>query len=161
MITTTTVSLNATRPVPVMARISALICLVLLSGCGSVKPEPLTQDEIAARVNNDRLNMYRDQQPLSGPLTLSDAMARALKYNLDYRLKLMETALSRGLLDVSRQDMLPKLMTDAGYRWRDNDSGGTSVGIEDRVVSLRPSTSESATITSPTRRFPGTCWISG
>ena len=38
--------------------------------------------------------------------------------------------------------MLPKLMTDAGYRWRDNDSGGTSVGIEDRVVSLRPSTSE-------------------
>ena len=142
MITTTTVSLNATRPVPVMARISALICLVLLSGCGSVKPEPLTQDEIAARVNNDRLNMYRDQQPLSGPLTLSDAMARALKYNLDYRLKLMETALSRGLLDVSRQDMLPKLMTDAGYRWRDNDSGGTSIGIEDRVVSLRPSTSE-------------------
>ena len=114
MITTTTVSLNATRPVPVMARISALICLVMLSGCGSVKPEPLTQDEIAARVNNDRLNMYRDQQPLSGPLTLSDAMARALKYNLDYRLKLMETALSRGLLDVSRQDMLPKLMTDAG-----------------------------------------------
>ena len=86
--------------------------------------------------------MYRDQQPLSGPLTLSDAMARALKYNLDYRLKLMETALSRGLLDVSRQDMLPKLMTDAGYRWRDNDSGGTSIGIEDRVVSLRPSTSE-------------------
>ena len=43
---------------------------------------------------------------------------------------------------LMQQDMLPKLMTDAGYRWRDNDSGGTSVGIEDRVVSLRPSTSE-------------------
>ena len=69
-------------------------------------------------------------------------MARSLKYNLDYRLKLMETALSRGLLDVSELDMLPKLMTDAGYRWRSNDSGGTSIGIQDRIVSLRPSTSE-------------------
>ena len=38
--------------------------------------------------------------------------------------------------------MLPKLMADAGYRWRNNDSGGTSVGIDDGVVSLRPSTSE-------------------
>ena len=69
-------------------------------------------------------------------------MARALKYNLDYRLKMMETTLARSQLDLSSQDMLPKLMADAGYRWRNNDSGGTSVGIDDGVVSLRPSTSE-------------------
>ena len=99
-------------------------------------------EDAAESMEFEKAAMYRDQQPVSGPLTLSDAMARALKYNLDYRLKMMETALSRGILDISQQDMLPKLMTDAGYRWRDNDSGGTSVGIEDRVVSLRPSTSE-------------------
>ena len=33
--------------------------------------------------------------------TSPEAAARALKYNLDYRLKLMETALSRSLYDVS------------------------------------------------------------
>ncbi|RYZ11455.1 MAG: TolC family protein, partial [Comamonadaceae bacterium] len=65
-----------------------------------------------------------------------------LKYNLDYRLKLMESSLARGLLDVSAADLLPKLTTEAGYNNRSNDSGGVSVGIEDRVVSLRPSTSE-------------------
>ncbi|HID7510374.1 TPA: TolC family protein [Enterobacter hormaechei] len=115
---------------------------VMLSGCGTIKPTPLTQDEITARVNQDRAAMYQGQEPLNGPLTLSDAMARALKYNLDYRLKMMETTLARTQLDLSSQDMLPKLMADAGYRWRNNDSGGTSVGIDDRVVSLRPSTSE-------------------
>ncbi|TNY28000.1 hypothetical protein BV497_00620 [Fulvimonas soli] len=129
--------LRSSLAVPLAAALS-----VLLAACGTVKPKPLTHDEIAGRVERDRQAMYKDQEPLSGPLTLSDAMARALKYNLDYRLKLMETALSRGLLDVSELDMLPKLMADAGYRWRNNDSGGTSIGIEDRVVSLRPSTSE-------------------
>ena len=130
------------RGVPLIKPVAGLIAVLVLAGCGTVKPEPMTQDEITARVNRDRAEMYRGQEALHGPLTLSDAMARALKYNLDYRLKMMETALSRSLLDVSQQDMLPKLMTDAGYRWRDNDSGGTSVGIDDGVISLRPSTSE-------------------
>ena len=124
------------------APLGLLVGAVLLSGCGAIKPTPLTQDEITKRVNQDRAAMYRDQEAVSGTLTLSDAMARALKYNLDYRLKMMETTLARSQLDLSSQDMLPKLMADAGYRWRNNDSGGTSVGIDDGVVSLRPSTSE-------------------
>lgn len=125
-----------------LAPLGLLVGAVLLSGCGSIKPTPLTQDEITNRVNQDRAAMYRGQEAVSGTLTLSDAMARALKYNLDYRLKMMETTLARSQLDLSSQDMLPKLMADAGYRWRNNDSGGTSVGIDDGVVSLRPSTSE-------------------
>jgi outer membrane protein TolC len=130
---------SALRPVPLVASIALA---VFLAGCGAVKPKPLTHDEVANRVRNDQQAMYKGQEPITGPLTLSDVMARSLKYNLDYRLKLMETALSRGLLDVSELDMLPKLMADAGYRWRSNDSGGTSIGIQDRIVSLRPSTSE-------------------
>lgn len=125
-----------------LAPLGLLVGAVLLSGCGTIKPTPLTQDEITARVNQDRAAMYRSQEAVTGTLTLSDAMARALKYNLDYRLKMMETTLARSQLDLASQDMLPKLMADAGYRWRNNDSGGTSVGIDDGVVSLRPSTSE-------------------
>jgi outer membrane protein TolC len=122
--------------------VTTMALAVFLAGCGAVKPKPLTHDEVVSRARNDQQAMYKGQEPVNAPLTLADAMARSLKYNLDYRLKLMETALSRGLLDVSELDMLPKLMTDAGYRWRSNDSGGTSIGIEDRVISLRPSTSE-------------------
>lgn len=141
--------LNASVPVTApsprrfsLAPLGLLVGAVLLSGCGTIKPTPLTQDEITARVNQDRAAMYRGQEAVTGTLTLSDAMARALKYNLDYRLKMMETTLARSQLDLASQDMLPKLMADAGYRWRNNDSGGTSVGIDDGVVSLRPSTSE-------------------
>jgi outer membrane protein TolC len=120
---------------------AALGAVVLLAGC-SMQPVKMTSDEVAQRVRADKEQMYKDQVPISARISYSEALARALKYNLDYRLKLMETALAKGLLDVSAADMLPKLVTEAGYNERNNDSGGTSVGIEDRVISLRPSTSE-------------------
>jgi outer membrane protein TolC len=126
---------------PGVPSLMAAAVAVLLAGC-SVNPVQVTPEEVAQRVTNDQAQMYKDQAPVSGPIGYSDALARALKYNLDYRLKLMESALARGLLDVSAADMLPKLVADAGYNDRNNDSGGTSIGIEDRVVSLRPSTSE-------------------
>jgi outer membrane protein TolC len=121
----------------------AMVAAVALavSGC-TIVPERLTSEQVEERVRRDRDMMYADQEVLTEPLTFSGALARALKYNLDYRLKLMEIALSQGLLDVSRLDLLPKVVADAGYRSRSNDSGGTSIGIEDRLVSLRPSTSE-------------------
>ncbi|RST55187.1 TolC family protein [Variovorax sp. MHTC-1] len=123
---------------------AAAAIAVLLAGC-SVTPVQVTPEEVAQRVQNDQAQMYKDHVPVAAAISYSDALARALKYNLDYRLKLMESALARGLLDVSAADMLPKLVADAGYNDRSNDSGGTSIGIEDRIVSLRPSTSEERT----------------
>lgn len=120
---------------------AAAAVLLMLAGCG-IQPVKMTQDEIAQRVRSDQAQMYQDQVPVGGAIGYSDALARALKYNLDYRLKLMESSLAKGLLDVSGADLLPKLVAEAGYNSRNNDSGGTSVGIEDRVISLRPSTSE-------------------
>ena len=129
---------------PGVPSLTAAAIAVVLAGC-SVNPVQVTPEEVAQRVANDQAQMYKDQVPLAAPISYSDALARALKYNLDYRLKLMESALARGLLDVSAADMLPKLVADAGYNDRSNDSGGTSIGIEDRIVSLRPSTSEERT----------------
>ena len=115
---------------------------LFLAGCGSLAPVPFEQQEIKARVTQDRVEMYADQEPVTGAITFHEAAARALKYNLDYKLKLMESALSRSLHDVSTYEMLPRVVAGAGYAWRNNDSGGTSVGIEDGQVSLRPSTSQ-------------------
>lgn len=120
----------------------AASCLgLLLSGCGSLAPVPFQSEEVRERVQQDRLEMFADQEPITAPITFHEAAARALKYNLDYRLKLMESALSKSLHDVSTYEMLPRIVAGAGYAWRSNDSGGTSVGIEDGLVSLRPSTS--------------------
>ena len=120
----------------------ALSAALFLAGCGSLAPVPFKADEISERAAQDRLQMYADQEPINGPLTFHEAAARALKYNLDYRLKLMESALSRSLHDVSSHEMLPRLVAGAGYVYRSNESGGSSIGIIDREESLRPSTSQ-------------------
>lgn len=125
----------------VIASFSCAITLAL-SACISQQPKPYTQDEIDKRVAADQITMYANQEPVTHPITFYEAAARALKYNLDYRLKLMETALASNLRDVSAYEMLPRLVASAGYAGRNNDSGGTSIGIVDRQVSLRPSTSE-------------------
>lgn len=113
-----------------------------LTACSTIKPEPFTPEEISERVSADRIQMYADQEPITGPISFNEAAARALKYNLDYRLKLMENALAKGLLDVSRWDMMPRLVAGAGYATRNNDSGGSSINIVTREESLAPSTSQ-------------------
>jgi hypothetical protein len=121
----------------------AIVCLatVFVSGC-VVQPTPITEEDVKTRVEDDLTYMFAGQEPVTKAITMEEAIARALKYNLDYRLKKMESALSFGLTKYANYDMLPQLITSAGYRDRNNDSGGSSIGIEDRVESLRPSTSE-------------------
>lgn len=123
-------------------KLLALTAAMLVAGCSTVTPRMATQEEVVERVKADTQDMYTGQTPISGPITLEEAIARTLKYNLDYRLKKMESALALGLADYGNYDMLPKLLASAGYRTRSNDSGGTSIGILDGIQSLRPSTSE-------------------
>jgi outer membrane protein TolC len=130
------------RHQPHLSGAATAFALCVLAGCSSLQPQPATTDQIRDRVVTDQLAMYDAQEPVKGPITFYQASARALKYNLDYRLKLMESALAANLRDVSTNALLPQLVASAGYSYRSNDSGGTSIGIEDRQVSLRPSTSE-------------------
>ena len=123
-------TMNALK-ISVLAAVS-----VALAGCSSMNPTPFTESQVKDRVAADRIGMYADQEPILKPITFEEAAARALKYNLDYRLKLMETALAQGLQDVSRWDMMPRLLVGAGYGSRSNDSGGRSIGIVSREETL-------------------------
>ena len=130
---------------PFAFRITVACMPLVLAACGSVSPKPFSQAEIGERVSQDVASMYKDQEVIAAPIDFHEAAARALKYNLDYKLKLMETALSRSLHDVSTYEMLPRLVAGAGYSSRNNDSGGTSVLIEPPrsvSLSLNPSTSQ-------------------
>lgn len=104
---------------------SAAAALVLLAGC-AVTPQPFTAAERAAQVAADRAVLYLDQAPVTGPITLEEAVARALKYNLDGRVALMEQAVKLRQLDLSRYDLLPRLVADAGYYIRDKEQLSTS-----------------------------------
>jgi outer membrane protein TolC len=131
---------EGTKSIPF--RISLVLMPILfLAGC-ALSPKPFTQEEVRKRVAEDTAGMYLNQEPINGPVSAEEAIARTLKYNLDYRLKRMESALELGLTGQAAYDMLPRLLTSAGYRTRQNSPGGTSVGILDNQISLRPSTAE-------------------
>lgn len=102
-------------------RLTIPLSVLALSACASVTPVPLTAKDLAPTNQLDTQAIRKDVEPITAPLTLDEAMARALKYNLDRRAKLMEEALALGQLEVSKFDMLPKLLAQAGYSWRDND----------------------------------------
>ncbi|GAA0682039.1 hypothetical protein GCM10009104_03540 [Marinobacterium maritimum] len=59
-------------------------------------------------------------EPHGEIISLEEAIARALKYNLEQRVRLLEQSLAAGELEAGKYDMLPKLMANAGYSWRDN-----------------------------------------
>jgi outer membrane protein, multidrug efflux system len=111
----------------------------LLAGC-IVRPHPLTDAERIAEAAADRQAMFAGQEPLTHPLTLSEAYARALKYNLDGRVKLMEQAVAYDALSVGNYDLLPKLTADAGYFTRTTTDASSSQSIATGGESLVPST---------------------
>lgn len=114
--------------------------LLALTGC-SIRPEAITLDQQIAQANADRQAMFASQEALSGPVSLEQAIARALKYNLQHRVTLMEQALENRVLDASSADMLPKLATRAGLRTRSNTLASVSESVATGQVSLVPSTS--------------------
>jgi outer membrane protein TolC len=112
-----------------------------LAGC-AVNPVQLNQQDLLLQANNDRLTMFATQEPVVAPITLDEAIARALKYNLQQRVALMERALQDNLLDVQKYGMLPKLSARAGLRTRNNDYGSSSESLASGRQSLEPSTSQ-------------------
>jgi outer membrane protein TolC len=141
-------STNSSATLRVAPIVVAVSLALSLGACGTVRPVAFTPEVKKERVTTDLAKMYEEQEAISKPLSFEDAAARALKYNLDYRLKLAEQAFAMNMLDVSRYDMLPKMLVGAGWMNRNNDSGGTSVGIQSGVQTLSPSTSSERTHTS-------------
>ena len=101
----------------------------LITGC-SISPEALTTSDVRSRVQADQFKLFSAQDPIFNAISFDEALARSLKYNLDLRLKLMETAQSRGLKDLASYDMLPNLLVSAGYTRRNNISGSYSYSID-------------------------------
>lgn len=108
--------------------IALSVIAILLSGC-AIHPTPFTDAERAQAVRDDRARLFDQQEPLNGPLTLDEAMARAIRYNLDHRVKMMEEVLGQKQLDLSNFDLLPKLTAAAGYNTRNSTLASSSVNF--------------------------------
>jgi outer membrane protein TolC len=116
----------------------------VLSAC-AIHPTPFTDAERAQAAHAGRAELMSQQDAVTAPITLDEAMARAIRYNLDHRVKMMEEALAQNQLDLSNFDLLPKLATSAGYTARDHLLASRSVGLESGSTTVPPSYSSDKT----------------
>lgn len=121
-------------------RLSLLSFAVIMAGC-TIQPEALSPQQRAELIKADQSHLYQDQEPVSGPLTLQEAIQRAERYNLDHRLQKMQRVLEDRQLDLAHFDMLPSAMAQAGYMTRDEDYASTSMLLSTGAESAQPSTS--------------------
>ncbi len=84
------------------------------TGC-AVAPVSLTVEDVASQVVVNEEIASKGIEALEGPLSIEEAVARALMYNLEYRVFRFEQAIASGELELNRFDMVPDVLFRAGY----------------------------------------------
>jgi outer membrane protein TolC len=125
--------------------LAAGLCAVVC-GC-AVTTQPLDSAEREKLASETRQRMFEGQEQVAAPLTLTEATARAIKYQGEHRQKRMEEAAAAAQMDVAKWDLLPKLMLNAGYSWRNNEAFGFGF-TPDGTIAANPSASQERTHTT-------------
>ncbi|MBM7069749.1 TolC family protein [Actibacterium sp. 188UL27-1] len=126
-------------------RLSLGLAALMLAGC-AVKPDPITLEQHQRRIFDDVAKLNAVSVPLTTTLTLDEAVARGLLYNLDHKVQIMEEVLQGARLTVANIDMLPTLAANAGYEDRSSERATQSTTLFSRRTSVEPSFSEDAEI---------------
>ena len=81
----------------------------------TIAPKELTKVELQESAKIDKALMFGNEEKLVGSISLAEAIARALKHNLDSRARSMEQALALNQIDLDNYQLLPSLTMNAGY----------------------------------------------
>ena len=119
----------------------------MLTGC-MVKPYVLTMQDVQTRATKDLQAVTAIQEPVSGPIDLYEAIARALKYNLDAKVKAMQAQLAHQQLNVAHYSLLPQLSANAGFDGRNNFTGGVGQSLVTGRQAVEAFTSSERNVTS-------------
>lgn len=118
---------------------------VFLFGC-TVNHEPMNDADRAERALSSFERIFpQEQLVIAEPLSMEQAMARALKYNLDARVKIQEQKLAEANLKVSQLEMLPDFNMEAALVARNEVAGSRSEEIETGIQNLNFSRSSEDT----------------
>lgn len=133
--------MKASRMIRLTLVSTSVAAALMLAGCSVIAPEKLSSDDLMRLANVDQQLMFAAQEPVTAPITMEEAVARALKYNLEHRLAMMERAVQENIADVQSMSLLPKLTASAGYRDRSNELASSSESLATGKESLVPSKS--------------------
>ena len=92
--------MKASRMIRLTLVSTSVAAALLLAGCSVIAPEKLSSDDLMRLANVDQQLMFASQEPVTAPITMEEAVARALKYNLEHRLAMMERAVQENIADV-------------------------------------------------------------
>ncbi len=112
-----------------------------VAGC-SVLPVPIGSQETAQAAKTGLEAMRAEQEPVARPIDLGEAMARAVLYNLDSRVELMEIALKNRQAETATIAMLPNIIAGAGYAGRNKYDASSSSQIGTGTQNFSYSTSQ-------------------
>lgn len=127
--------------------IVAIAVAAALCGC-AVTPTPLTEVELADAAAANTESVTANQEPVTRDIALYEAMARALKYNLDHRVEEAEAAVRMAELDLSHFSLLPNMVANSGYAGRDNYNASSSLNLLTNTQNFGASTSQEQEIKS-------------
>lgn len=119
----------------------SVVISILLSGCGT-SLSVISKSEVDARATADFKTMFSASIDSGSTIGLSEAIARSIKYNLDNRLKMMESVVAQRNLELSDYKKLPQLAIDAGYTHRDRRQASSSLNLGTGVPNFGASTSQ-------------------
>ncbi len=121
--------------------LACLVAAFCLNGCGLLVPKPIDHDALAPVAKKRLTDLIASEAPVTGPISLYEAMARALKYNLDQKIELASAQLRQRQLDLIQLDLLPSFVASGGASTRSNEAAARSRSILTGNQSLEPSTS--------------------
>lgn len=114
-------------------KMSAVFLAVLsITGC-AVTPRAIPPETVLNEAKEDLALLTQVTEPIVAPVDFYVAVARAVKYRREQRLKVMEAALTAHQLEVAHFDMLPELMVSARYKKRDSFAASASTTFENEV----------------------------
>ncbi|MBF0445692.1 MAG: TolC family protein, partial [Magnetococcales bacterium] len=120
---------------------STIFVATTLAGC-SLHPVPITVEQQAKLTAFDKKQIFAGQQPITKEITIYDAMAQAIKYNLNNRLKKMEESLSLEQLKQISWESLPRLTAQAGYSYRTPQSASVSKSMSSGITTTDSTSSQ-------------------
>jgi len=118
-----------------------------LAAACTIKPKPFTLAEFAQQGETHLTKIAAAQEPIRKPIDLYEAMARALKYNLNYQVEVAQTSLRAAELNLAHYSFLPNAVASSGYLSRNNYQAASSLNLVTNTQNFGASTSQDKTST--------------
>jgi len=120
---------------------ASLVMLSTLCAC-AVNPQPLSDSESYKEAKKNIAQLFSTEKSPT-TITYEEALARGIRFNYDYRIKLVNSALQAGQLRIAEFTMFPDLKTTGSLYTRNNNYatfGITPSGQPTDVLTSTPRT---------------------